>query len=316
MDLYRRIFEHTPDALFLVDPNGRISRCNAQVQPLFGYHPDELLGREIEMLIPARFVERHVGLRTHFFANARIRQMGESQNEMFARRKDGSEFPIDIMLSPLDNGEELFVLCAVRDMTERRAALEELRQRTAELERLDEQLKDLASHDSLTGLLNRRSYLEQTEWILKNSARRAECVSLLMIDLDFFKRVNDRFGHGEGDQVLLAVAHKLQSTCRQNDVSARYGGEEFAVTLPDTDEAGSRVVAENFRSAIEAIEGLKLPITASVGIVTCTPVQATSPAPTPALLTELINQADQALYAAKKNGRNQVCHFNAIAERA
>ena len=199
--------------------------------------------------------------------------MGAALTQVFARHKDGSDIPVDIMLSPLETGEGLFFLCAVRDVTERKAAMDELRRHTIELERLHEQLKELASHDSLTGMINRRTFQEQTEWMLRNSVRRLECLSLLMIDLDFFKRVNDRYGHSEGDRVLFAVANTLQATCRQNDVSARYGGEEFAVALPDTDEAGSRVVAENFRAAVEAIKDLKSPITTSIGIVTFTPIR-------------------------------------------
>jgi diguanylate cyclase (GGDEF)-like protein/PAS domain S-box-containing protein len=281
------------------------------VEVLFGHNRDELIGREIEVLVPERFIARHVGLRAHFAAESALRPMGAKLTEVFARHKDGREIPVDIMLSPLETSEGLYFLCAVRDVTARRAAVEELRTRTSELERLHGQLKILASHDSLTGMINRRAFQEQTEWMLRNSARRLECLSLLMIDLDFFKRVNDRFGHGEGDRVLFAVAKTLQATCRQNDVSARYGGEEFAVALPDTDEAGSRVVAENFRAAVEGINDLKAPITASVGIVTLTPDTGTQFAPT--LFADLINKADQALYVAKHNGRNQVCHFNAIA---
>jgi len=319
MDLYRHIFEHTPDALLVVDLEGRIDNGNARAALLFGYSHHELIGSMVEMLVPERIAVRHVGLRTRFIADPHTRRMGASLKDVFARRKDGSEIPVDIMLSPLETSRGIFTLCVVRDVTERKAAELVLRTHMVELERLQEQLKELASHDSLTGMLNRRAFQEQTEWILRNAIRQRECVSLLMIDLDFFKRVNDRFGHSEGDRVLFAVANILQATCRQNDVAARYGGEEFAVALPDTDEAGSRVVAENFRAAVEALQDLKSPITASIGIVTFMPGPATlpAPAPTPALFAELINKADQALYAAKRNGRNQVCHYNdnALAKR-
>ena len=140
--------------------------------------------------------------------------------------------------------------------------------------------------------------------------RRKESVSLLLIDLDFFKRINDQFGHAEGDRVLVAVAATLQSACRQNDVPARYGGEEFAVALPDTSVAGSLVVAENLRVAIQAIPGLKVPATASIGIVSYTPQPQKEASQT--LFADLVHQADRALYAAKDGGRNQVCHVNAI----
>ncbi len=316
MDLYRHFFEHAPDALFVVDHDGRINQVNARVEPLLGYTRDELIGREIEVLVPESIAARHVVHRTRFAADPHTRRMGASLMDVCARRKDGGEIPVDIMISTLETGDGMTFLCAVRDVTERKAAVEELRRHTSELERLHEQLKELATHDSLTGMLNRRAFQEQTEWILRNSARQRQCASLLMIDLDLFKRVNDEFGHAEGDRVLFLVATILNATCRQNDVSARYGGEEFAVALPDTDQAGSQVVAENFRAAIETIRDLKLPVTASIGIVTFTPDPGTPTPPTSALFADLIDAADQALYAAKKNGRNQVCHFNAIAKRA
>ena len=299
--------------MLVVNREGIINRANEQAERLFGYSRQELIGNRIEVLIPKRFAVRHIDLRARFSADPQTRRMGASSFDMFACRKDGGEFPVSIMLSPLQTGNDLFILCAVRDVTERKAAIEELRRRTIELEHAQVQLKELASRDSLTGMLNRRTYQEQTEWILRDSMRRIECVSLLMIDLDHFKRVNDRFGHSAGDRVLFTVANALQATCRQNDVSARYGGEEFALTLPHTDEDGSRVVAENFRAAIEGISGLQVSITASIGIVTFIPDPATPPPPTPLLFAELINRADQALYTAKNHGRNQVCHFNAMA---
>ncbi|MBL0125489.1 MAG: diguanylate cyclase [Betaproteobacteria bacterium] len=315
MDIfYHRIFEHTPDALLVVDSEGCIRQGNARVEALFGYSRDELIGHEVEILVPERLAARHVGHRARFAADPKLRHMGASLMDAFARRKDGSEIPVDIMISTLDTTDGVFFLCAVRDVTERKATMEELRRRTAELEGLHVQLKELASHDSLTGLLNRRAYQEQTEWIIRNAVRQRQGVSLLMIDLDFFKRVNDQFGHAEGDRVLFLIANILNDTCRQNDVSARYGGEEFAVTLPDTDEAGSFVVAENFRTAVEAIKDPRYPVTASVGIATFVPDPGLPPADTGALYDELINRADQALYAAKNNGRNQVCHFNEIAK--
>jgi diguanylate cyclase (GGDEF)-like protein/PAS domain S-box-containing protein len=314
MDIfYHRIFEHTPDALLVVDREGSIRQGNARVEALFGYSRDELIGQKVELLIPERFAARHVDHRARFAADPKMRHMGASLMDAFARRKDGSEIPVDIMISTLDTTDGVFFLCAVRDVTERKATMEELRRRTAELEGLHVQLKELASHDSLTGLLNRRAFQEQTEWIIRNAVRQRQCVSLLMIDLDFFKRVNDHFGHGEGDRVLCMIARILKQTCRQNDISARYGGEEFSVALPDTDEAGSVVVAENFRAAVEAIEDPRYSVTASVGIATFVPDPGLPPADTRALYDELINRADQALYAAKNHGRNQVRHFNAVA---
>lgn len=306
MDLYYRIFEQAPDALIIVDSAGRILKANASVEALFGYTPDELAGREIEVLIPRRFVARHAGYRNDYLNAPHTRRMGTSKIGLFALRKNGTEVPVDILIAPLDADPRQLVLCAVRDVSVQRAAEEQLRHHAAELESLHEQLTLLASRDALTGLLNRRTFQENTEWLLRNAARRQESLSLLMIDLDFFKRINDQFGHAEGDRALRAVAAALQAVCRQNDLLARYGGEEFAVALPDTDEAGSRVVAENFRAAVQAIEGLSARVTASIGIATHIPL-AGEPAGA-VQSNDLIERADQALYCAKNSGRNRTCH--------
>ena len=312
VDLFRRIFEFAPDALIVVDSDGRISKVNARTESMFGYTRHELERREIEQLIPERFKAGHPAHRAHVVGAPKARRMGTSPLALFALRKDGTEFPVDIMIAPLDADEGVFTLCAVRDITKQTAVDAELRRRTAELEELHEQLRVLASRDSLTGLFNRRTFQEHTEWMLSNSVRRKESVSLLLIDLDYFKSINDQFGHAEGDRVLAAVATAMQSACRQNDVPARYGGEEFVVALPDTSEAGSLVVAENIRAAIEAIAGLKVTTTASVGIVTYTPQPHKETSAT--LFGDLVHQADRALYAAKDAGRNQVCHVMTLAK--
>ena len=313
VDLFRRIFEFAPDALIVVDSDGRISKVNARSESMFGYGRHELEGREIEHLVPERFRGGHAAHRTHVAGAPKVRRMGSSPLALFALRKDGKEFPVDIMIAPLDGEEGGFTLCAVRDITKQNAIDAELRRRTAQLEELHEQLRVLASRDALTGLFNRRTFQEHTEWMLTNSVRRKESVSLLLIDLDFFKSVNDQFGHAEGDRVLVAVATAMQSACRQNDVPARYGGEEFVVALPDTSEAGSLVVAENIRAGIEAIKGLKMTTTASIGIVTYTPQPNKEASPT--LFADLVHQADRALYAAKDGGRNQVCHVITITKQ-
>ena len=310
MHLYQHIFEYVPDALLVVNLNGRIENINAQTESMFGYPREELIGGMIEALVPERFAETHVQQREHFATEPMIRRMGQQRVEFRARRKDGLEFPADIMISPLHSGSELFVLCAVRDMTEQFAAEEELRRRTAELETLHEQMRILASRDGLTGLLNRRAFEEQVEWLLRNSVRRGANFSLLVLDVDFFKRVNDQFGHAEGDRVLVAVADVLRTTCRQNDIAARYGGEEFTFALPDTDARGSLIVADNLRVAITNISGLPSPITASIGVVTHQ-AAATSVSNT-ATFGNLFNDADRALYAAKRAGRNRVCHASSL----
>lgn len=307
--LYQRIFECSPDALLVVDPTGCITLVNAHAETLFGYARRELVGKPVEVLVPPRFARPHTGHRAGFNAQAHSRPMGTAV-ELFALRKDGSEFPVDIMLSPMFMKGHPLTLCVVRDITERKAAADKLRQQAEELQKLHSSLKELASHDSLTGLLNRRAFHELATQVLKSAHRRKEPAALIMLDLDHFKQVNDRYGHLEGDHVLKMVADALKATARENDIVARHGGEEFVMAMTGVDEAESLMAAERVRTAIAAITDTKCRITASLGVAAFKP--ELQKRDVSQILEEMLCQADKALYAAKNNGRNQVCHFSTL----
>lgn len=306
MNVYQHLFEFTPDALLVVDTAGRITLANAQAETLFGYTRDELVGQPIEILIPPRFAAHHEAHRQRFMQETHSRPMGKAA-ELYALNRSGSEFPVDIMLSPMEVEGEHLVLCVVRDITARKQVENALKQQAITLQKLHAELKTQANHDSLTGLLNRRAFFELAEQMLKLAHRRQEYVALMMVDLDHFKRVNDQFGHAEGDKVLIATAHALKTTARDNDIVARHGGEEFVVAVLGANQAESMAAAERLRLAIAAIEDQQAPVTASIGVATLQPSPDKRDASQ--VLAELLHQADQALYAAKHNGRNQVCHF-------
>ncbi len=157
-----------------------------------------------------------------------------------------------------------------------------------------------AATDSLTGLPNKRAVTDTLKRMLAQASRTLTPLSLLVLDLDHFKEINDRFGHPVGDQALANVGAALQSVLRDSDFAGRAGGEEFAVILPDTDLAGAYLAAEKLRAAIAEISlpGVELTITASVGI-SAYPEHATS--------TERLERlADSALYLAKRSGRNRI----------
>ena len=165
-----------------------------------------------------------------------------------------------------------------------------------------EEMKHLARTDFLTGLPNHRFFQSTLSREVSRAQRHNHTLSLLIIDMDFLKTVNDRFGHPAGDTVIRSVAETIQETCREIDFAARYGGEEFVIVLPETDLAGAIQVAERVRRGVEAIDvGIVGQVTASVGVANY-PVNATSK-------EDLIRVADQALYVAKNGGRNQVGHF-------
>ena len=178
----------------------------------------------------------------------------------------------------------------------------QVKDRTQALQLANDELQQLARRDPLTGLMNRRALDERLQQAFANARRSASPVSLLMVDADYFKRVNDRFGHDAGDLVLKALAQLLQSRLRETDCAARLGGEEFAVLLPATDIEGALFVAQDLvRRAADQVHPGVGSVTISVGVASYGPLGSADPAAPRQLLCE----ADQALYAAKGAGRNQ-----------
>jgi two-component system, cell cycle response regulator len=169
--------------------------------------------------------------------------------------------------------------------------------------RLVQRLKHLAGHDGLTELLNHRHTREQLQREFDRVSRYAGSLSLLMIDIDHFKQVNDRHGHPTGDTVLREVARVVKEAVRAVDVVGRYGGEEFAAILPQTDVQEARLLAERLRKAVEA---LAVPAPNAIVRVTISTGIASYPAPNIASPDDLIREADRALYRAKQDGRNRV----------
>ena len=172
--------------------------------------------------------------------------------------------------------------------------------------RLEHELRLLATTDALTGLNNRRAFLDKAEVLLEHCRRYRHACGALMIDIDHFKTVNDRHGHQAGDEALRATARAIQSVLRDADVVGRLGGEEFAVLLPNADLQGTLDTGERVRQAISAItlplpDGQTLRLTASLGVASFQP-----PAQT---LAQLLAQADQALYRAKAEGRNRAVRY-------
>jgi diguanylate cyclase (GGDEF)-like protein len=177
--------------------------------------------------------------------------------------------------------------------------LSEIRAQKAALEKANRRLQNLATTDGLTGLKNHRalqtSLLEQ----FALARRSGRPFSLMLLDLDHFKEYNDTFGHPAGDEVLALMAHILKRCVRAGDVAARHGGEEFAVILPATDSAHAHVLAERLRRTMEKGPWPLRAVTASFGISTYTPAMPDH--------NRLLVAADDALYRAKAQGRNQVC---------
>jgi diguanylate cyclase (GGDEF)-like protein/PAS domain S-box-containing protein len=198
------------------------------------------------------------------------------------------------------------------DVTEHRQACLELErlldasdQAHVNLAEQTRRLHQLADTDPLTGLLNRRGFREHFERELARSARYGRALACIVLDIDFFKRINDTHGHAAGDATLVRIADIISRQCRPSDVVCRYGGEEFCVMLPETSELGAAVLAERMRVSLEdsliVAAGQALRVTSSFGVA-----DRLGEADT---VEDLVERADQALRAAKRLGRNQVVRF-------
>jgi diguanylate cyclase (GGDEF)-like protein len=199
-----------------------------------------------------------------------------------------------------------------RTMARESELLQLLQERTQQLEEANAQLEALSFVDSLTGIANRRAFDQSLDGEWRRAVRSKQPLSLLMLDIDYFKSFNDAYGHQAGDKCLSAVAGALGGLARRaGDRVARYGGEEFAALLPATDASGALAIAERMRAAVEA---LNLPnragedgrVTISVGRATVESTDGLSP-------ETLVATADAALYDAKRSGRNRVASAVAMA---
>ncbi|WP_319583294.1 GGDEF domain-containing protein [uncultured Pseudodesulfovibrio sp.] len=169
-----------------------------------------------------------------------------------------------------------------------------------------EKIANLTTHDELTGLPNRSWFFDRLDEEIDRAARYGNKLSLIMIDLDHFRRVNDSFGHPLGDLALAEVARLLNANIRTSDVAARYGGEEFMIILPETDAERAALAAEKLRVVVEvndiSLEGPEIKVTISCGVADLASVHPQKGS----LRDSLVVAADRAMHQAKKNGRNQV----------
>jgi diguanylate cyclase (GGDEF)-like protein/PAS domain S-box-containing protein len=200
---------------------------------------------------------------------------------------------VELFISPYRvESEEIGWLLNFRDITERKQA--------------EDQLRELAISDSLTGVYNRRYFFQLAQNEIERSFRYHRKLSLILLDIDHFKNINDTFGHLVGDQVLEALATRCRSNLRVFDAIGRFGGEEFVILLPETTIEEATAIADRLRSAVENIVVItpkgKAEITISLGLTCYQPDK-------PILLDQLIGQADQALYSAKETGRNRLAVY-------
>jgi len=278
-----RVVEQLRDGVIVLNANGRVIDINESALQILRTSRSELSDQSITSFLTELSMEEL----TNF-----DRPNGQGLETTLRGRS------YDISASSLDHtNPDADVVLVLRDITDRLKTEQDLRQAQEELVRL-------AHTDYLTGIHNRRFFMQRLSEEVERVRRHGSQLSVLLFDLDYFKNVNDQCGHYAGDQILKSVADVSMEVKRITDIAARIGGEEFALLLPETDQTGAVRTAQRLRQAIARIthpatQARKLKVTASIGVATVSAVSQD--------LENVLNHADEALYKAKHSGRNAVC---------
>ncbi len=283
------VLESALDCVISMDHRGRVLEFNPAAEATFGYARADVLGRELaELILPDRLREGHRAELARYRATRESRMLG-TRLETSAIRADGRELTVELAMTRTgDAGGRPVFTAFLRDITERRQT--------------EERLAHLALHDPLTDLPNRRLLVDHLALSCERGRRSGAPTTLLYLDLDGFKPINDRFGHAAGDELLVALARRLEQAVRPADTVARLGGDEFAVLCEDL-RGDDQAVAIALRvcgaleQPIELADGREVAVSASVGLAT---TRGTDDTP-----DSLIARADAAMYKAKQRSRGR-----------
>ena len=310
-DRIRAAFDAFSEGVMVVDPGGRVILANSVIRRWVGQDGASIHGRSVRKIetlnagLPARTAD-------HPWMRAMQRKSSVRGSYIEIEGSNGSLRKLTVNCSPVldDDGGVRGCIATFDDITEVEninrqlvVALDELKSSREEVETRNKALQEMAMHDALTGSLNRRAFFDAAIPAFNEARARGEYMSCVMVDIDYFKSFNDKFGHAVGDEVLKVVARILAGGVRTDDVLCRYGGEEFCIVMPRTDIAEAQRVAERLRQTVErraarAVASLQsVNVTASFGIAELADQKSCE---------DLIRDADQALYLAKEEGRNRV----------
>jgi len=308
--------DRLPGPVLVTDCNGRIKHCNCDFKRLAGVGTTEGMDQFFPpasriflqthawplLLRNGEFSELYLQLQSAggqaipVMTNARISEVDGTPEViwLFFVAKDRQRFEAEL-LKAREQAQESAAQLAKANLA-LQSAYAQLANYAVEIQSEAEQLAQLSHTDPLTALSNRRALSVHVEqWL--GSVSDLACGSLLLIDIDHFKQINDRFGHAEGDRVLVDMAQRLLASVRSGDSVVRYGGEEFAIWLPNADLDEASDIAERVHDQIKALEVANESITVSIGIASLKPCAE--------YLEHLLAAADKALYTAKAQGRNR-----------
>jgi diguanylate cyclase (GGDEF)-like protein/PAS domain S-box-containing protein len=291
---YRLLAENARDVIWMIAANGKITYVSPSVQSLRGISPEQAISQSLEQIHPAESrhqVQAYLQQVTRDCRRGRKPQSFRSELEYFT--VDGATIWCDVLALPVinDDGSLRYLLGTSRDITQRKRYEQEL-------DLTNQQLNTLASTDSLTGVWNRHQLHLMIQQLISTSSITGESVAMILCDIDYFKQVNDRYGHNVGDKVLVEFCQRAQRCLRGNDRFGRWGGEEFLILVPQTSASGAAVLAEKMREVI-ADEPFDLvgSVTASFGVAQRKPNESFS---------TWFQRLDSLLYNAKAAGRDLV----------
>ncbi len=275
----RSIINHAIEGIITIDINGIVRYINPAAEQIFGYMPSEIIGENINMIIPELSYRDY----DNFDINDKFIHMTK---EIIGQRKDTSTLSIDLTVSKFYVEEKYFFTIILRDITEQK--------------RYEEMIRHQAFYDSLTNLPNRLLLKERIELEISRAKHTGQKVAVMFLDLDRFKLINDTLGHDIGDKVLKEIAKRLKSCVREDDITSRIGGDEFVILLPGiTHEENVGRIANKILNTIKQpliIDNHELYLTISIGITIC---------PNDGEDDEvLLTNADIAMYRAKEKGKN------------
>ncbi len=276
---YRNIFNAVYDVIYTIEPDGTLSSISPSAERMTGWRPEEWIGKHFAPVVHPDDQPKVQEILDRLFA-------GESYPgaEIRIVTKSGAYLDTEFRAATHERDGSSVVVGVLRDISARKRA--------------EAQAERLATTDELTGITNRREFTRILNSELDRARRYGAPLSLIMYDLDHFKRVNDSFGHDVGDHVLQEVARLVNENIRSVDTAGRWGGEEFMVLMPQTVAASARTAAEKLRQAIAQHRFAEAgTVTASFGVALLTPQDDRD---------SLLKKADQALYQAKARGRNRV----------
>lgn len=311
----RSALDTLTEGLLIMDSNETIVLANKSFGQLVGRSPDSLIGSKASDL-PWRRRQGHENDNTPLPWKLAFKTRESCTGSLFDFDiSDSERRTLLVNASPIfgPDGGIQGVLTSVDDVTplerkkrELSMSIEDLRTKSEFIRQQNEELEKLATTDPLTDCLNRRSFFESFENHWASSITEGSPISCIMVDIDFFKSINDDHGHATGDDVLSGVAETLRNSVRLGDMVCRYGGEEFCVLFPNTTIEAAAMVGEKIRLALEAAEFSSIKITASLGVSSIN-LGAKEP-------QDMLEQADKCLYVAKRNGRNQVVRWDQVPD--